>query len=172
MSFNYKKTAVSELQIGNRNVEVGVRVLKKWRTFYDLKEKWIRGLEMLLMDEKSTIIQASVPKQLLTRFDQSIIEGKMYNISRFVVTPNSNPDHKATTANIKIDIGYSTIVTEALNLHIPKYGFKFTPIEDIVNEHVNENTYIDVIAELAQCNPTKQSQKGNFWTTIDIEDLQ
>ncbi|KAL9235735.1 hypothetical protein vseg_010474 [Gypsophila vaccaria] len=140
MSFNNKPVMISDLKIGMRNVELGVRLIRKWPIYKDFKEERLKGLEMLLIDEKSTIIQASVPLQLFKRLDQAMSEGKMYNIARFYVTPNLDPHDKATTATYKIDLGYSTHVTEALNLPIPMYGFKFTPLEDIINEHVDEST--------------------------------
>ncbi|KAK9733233.1 hypothetical protein RND81_04G053600 [Saponaria officinalis] len=164
MTFNNKSVMIADLQKGMRNVELGVRVIRKWKTYNDIRENWQKGLELLLMDENSTIIQASIPKTLSKRFDQAIVEGKMYNFSKFIVEPNICDDDKATTADLKLDIGYSTNVIEALNLPIPMYGFRFTPFEDIINQHVDESTYIGKIGT--------HSVKNYTWTKIELEDTK
>ncbi|KAK9756832.1 hypothetical protein RND81_01G123800 [Saponaria officinalis] len=160
MSYNCKKMVIDELKDGMRNVEIEVRVIRKWKTFnsFDNKDSSLKGLELLFMDEK-------VPKNLVKRMDQNTIEGKMYHLSKFTVEPNTFND-KATSAKLRLDIGYTTNAVEALNLPIPMYGFKFTPIGDIINEHVDGSTYLGEV----QISTVNQATK--FHMNLDVPEVK
>ncbi|KAL9227896.1 hypothetical protein vseg_003534 [Gypsophila vaccaria] len=93
------------------------------------------GIEMILLDEEKQQIQASVYKNLLTKFDAAIEEGKVYKFSRFKTGPNYGTE-KETTQSCRLFMEFTTRVENNKELPIPIYDFKFQNFDDIIHENI------------------------------------
>ncbi|CAH9070694.1 unnamed protein product [Cuscuta epithymum] len=64
-----------------------VRVTRKWNALFGEKNRAIKSIEMIFMDEKGTTIQATIPIRLSHRFD-TIEEGSIYVVNHLEVKEN------------------------------------------------------------------------------------
>lgn len=86
-------------------------------------------------------IQATVRAGLITKFENLLQEGKLYNIANFAI--NQNRDTYRTCAHeFKIIIHKETSIKEIETASILQYDFQFTTFHDILNKVVPEYTLI------------------------------
>ncbi|XP_074304946.1 uncharacterized protein LOC141639800 [Silene latifolia] len=76
---------IAEIQEGDFNVFMKVRVIRKWK-----KQEWnnhgkgiFHKVEFLMVDEENNVVQGSITKSLIKKYDGRIQEGKTYKIGRF-----------------------------------------------------------------------------------------
>ncbi|GAU31835.1 hypothetical protein TSUD_58360 [Trifolium subterraneum] len=74
----------------NTNGRFEVRVVRKWGVI-DHSRPGVFGLvEMVLMDKHLHKIQATIPNDVLSVFDEQVQEGRVYVMSDFTVVPSDN----------------------------------------------------------------------------------
>ncbi|WOH01404.1 hypothetical protein DCAR_0520786 [Daucus carota subsp. sativus] len=74
MAFSY----LSELDDHTEDWMIKVRVCRKWESV-NMKDGNLISLDMILIDEKENLMHASVRKHLVSRFEDRVLEGRVYN---------------------------------------------------------------------------------------------
>ncbi|KAG2248612.1 hypothetical protein Bca52824_088240 [Brassica carinata] len=83
-----------------------VRLLRFWEAKKSTKGT-ADGVEMLLVDEHSTLIQGSVPETIQLTFRGRLTEGSVYTLSGFNVT-RSNPKFRLSDGPVSIRFNEGT----------------------------------------------------------------
>ncbi|CAH8362961.1 unnamed protein product [Eruca vesicaria subsp. sativa] len=73
----------------------------------------LMSLDMLLIDENSTLMQASIAAAREVRFRQSLTEGSVYSLAGFDVT-RSNPKYRLSDAATDVNVCVSMFDSQAL----------------------------------------------------------
>ncbi|CAH8346934.1 unnamed protein product [Eruca vesicaria subsp. sativa] len=113
------------------------------------KKKQLMSVEMLLIDEDSTLVQGSVPASLQQTFWSRLSEGSVYRLSGFDVTRRS-PKYRLTDGPIAIRFNANTGFQKLLNTLriIPTEYFRFQPFAQIRNLANSGKQLPDVMGEL------------------------
>ncbi|XP_025700369.1 uncharacterized protein [Arachis hypogaea] len=135
-----------------------VRVLRTWivPSFgnYDVAN----SMEIVLVDGDSNKIQATVKKQLINRFKESIIEGQTYRMSYFSVVPNQG-NYRAAEHEFKLVFLNRTTVIPVPDDDIPKTCFSFCPFDELLNMTEDYVYLVDVIGLLTSVGEEKEYVK-------------
>ncbi|KAL6557569.1 hypothetical protein OROMI_017919 [Orobanche minor] len=120
---------ISEITPAKETWKLHVRVERLWTTYspYNPTEK--RSMELILLDAKGDKIQASIPKYLISKFEKLIKEGGFYRFTNFEIEQN-NEEFIATRHPYRLKFHKFTSPRHAVDLPIPKYGFKFIPFAE------------------------------------------
>ncbi|RYR77816.1 hypothetical protein Ahy_A01g002460 [Arachis hypogaea] len=95
----------------------------------------------------SNKIQATVKKQLINRFKDSIIEGQTYQMSYFSVVPNQG-NYRAVEHEFKLVFLNRTTVIPVLDDAIPKTCFSFYPFDELLKMTEDYVYLVDIIGFL------------------------
>ncbi|XP_074267148.1 replication protein A 70 kDa DNA-binding subunit A-like [Silene latifolia] len=144
---------IAEIQEGDFNVYMKVRVIRKWKKQeWNNHGKWIfHKVEFLMVDEENNVVQGLITKSLIKKYHGRIQEGKTYKIGRFQTVRNHG-FHLATTHKYRIRFGTRTTIDEIECGSIPKHGFKFISFEDIISNKLEGRQLIDVIGGVEDYN--------------------
>ncbi|XVF55778.1 hypothetical protein PTKIN_Ptkin06aG0064600 [Pterospermum kingtungense] len=136
---------LSELAIGKLIGDIRVRILLKWFGI-NFKKNQMITFDLLLMDEKGTVLQASMTKTHSDSFDSNIKEGSIYVISNFKVT-RPKPSFNVISAPYMITISRETLFVqiELNDLIIPAYHFEFAEFDTLQSRAKNNYILTDVI---------------------------
>ncbi|KAG2288415.1 hypothetical protein Bca52824_048019 [Brassica carinata] len=113
------------------------------------------GVDMLLLDDQSSLIQASVPVHRLNTFRELLREGAMYELSGFDVS-RSNNHFKLFDSVVAIWLNEFTKMVEvpAVANHIPTEMFRFRSVEQLMSL-ANTNVELpDIIGEVSDIRTT------------------
>ncbi|KAL0752773.1 hypothetical protein Bca101_090440 [Brassica carinata] len=113
------------------------------------------GLDMLLLDDQSSLIQASVSVHRLNTFRELLREGAMYELSGFDVT-RSNSHFKLCDSVVSIRLNEFTKLVEvaAVANPIPTEMFRFRTLEELM-ALANTNVHLpDIIGEVSDIRTT------------------
>ncbi|XP_057432011.1 replication factor A protein 1-like [Lotus japonicus] len=126
-------------------------------------------MDMILMDDKGCKIHATVRKTLIYRFQSSLTEGKVYQISYFGVG-ESGRDFRPTDHPFKINFDIQTSVRLLPNKAINITPYSFVPLADIMYKDLDTSFLIDVIGILTGASGEQDFQKdGTKQKRITIE---
>nr|XP_043611795.1 uncharacterized protein LOC122583458 [Erigeron canadensis] len=110
---------------------------------------------MLLMDEQSNKIQATIKRNLVSMFDMLLEEGSVKTISNFGVTNNSGRFlliHHPCKINF---YRHTSVKACAVTDFVPDTQiFSFMSFNDILSRNLDSIYAFDVIGELIQCDDT------------------
>ncbi|CAH2065492.1 unnamed protein product [Thlaspi arvense] len=122
---------------------VHVKIIKLWKQFLN----GVPTLEMVFIDEKNETMHATVRKELIKKFENSIEEGECKIIGNFTVTHNGGR-FRTTSHPYKIQFAGTTSVrpSEELPPHI--IGLKSVNFSDIHDGKLNPDFLIDVIDQI------------------------
>ncbi|CAH1453013.1 unnamed protein product [Lactuca virosa] len=138
-------TFIADLDVTRDDLIIKVRVINHWKqmSFYNKNEIW--SIELILVDEQGSKIQASVPKKFLYRFKNVLKDGKSYYIT--------SPSFAALKANTfrlipqdqKLTFVQETVVKECTQFSGPKFGFSFVDFQSVLSMVHPQNLSLDVI---------------------------
>ncbi|KAL6578355.1 hypothetical protein OROMI_010683 [Orobanche minor] len=163
---------ISEITPAKETWKLHVRVERLWTTYspYNPTEK--RSMELILLDAKGDKIQASIPKYLISKFEKLIKEGGFYRFTNFEIEQN-NEDFIATRHPYRLKFHKFTSPRPAVDLPIPKYGFKFIPFAEFEADKCYAKLLVDVIAEVLSVGDIVELNKNGQQTkrvTIHLQD--
>ncbi|CAI8586935.1 unnamed protein product [Vicia faba] len=102
---------VTEITPAKESWDVVVQVIRLWFVSNMNSKQKYYVMEMVLMGEKGDNIQASVKKNLLSRFDNKICEGIVYNFKYFGVAANTGA-YRTIKHQFKLNLQNPNVVTE------------------------------------------------------------
>ncbi|CAN7141876.1 unnamed protein product [Brassica rapa subsp. narinosa] len=147
--------SLSELRPGRCARIVVTRLLRFWEARNAKKGGELMGLDMLLLDDQSSLIQASVSVHRLNTFRELLREGAMYELSGFDVT-RSNSHFKLCDSVVSIRLNEFTKMVEvaAVANPIPTEMFRFRTLEELM-ALANTNVHLpDIIGEVSDIRTT------------------
>ncbi|ESQ50127.1 hypothetical protein EUTSA_v10002234mg [Eutrema salsugineum] len=123
-----------DLKAGRGVQPIVARLLRFWEARNVKKGGELMGVDMLLLDEKATLIQGSISVHRLNTFKHLMHEGGIYAISGFDVT-RSNPQFKLSDSNISIRFTEQTTFVEIFdpNSPIPTDMFRFRSHDELLS---------------------------------------
>ncbi|KAL8267139.1 hypothetical protein R6Q59_004483 [Mikania micrantha] len=168
-------TLLQELDVLNDNYTLKVCITRIWKQplFSDPTQTY--SMEMILVDEMGTKVQATVQNKWVPKFSNMLKEFECIFIQKPTLAQNRSKLKYAHYPS-KVSFTYNTKLSKCTNFGGPKYGFDFATFESIQSQILPENITIDVIGYVVKCyNLEKctnvqtglESQRMN----IQIEDL-
>ncbi|XP_074300481.1 uncharacterized protein LOC141631752 [Silene latifolia] len=168
---------ISQLKYGVRFTQMNVRVVHKWsRPEFSNKnkkddKKKLDAIELLFVDSRNDVIQATIRKQLISHFGSQLCVGGVYIIRNLTVDNNTGLD-KATPHPYRLKFEYSTKVHSTNDPAIPISLYRFASFNDILEGKIPNTHYIDVIGKLYEIGPITETPNKFACRTIKLEDIQ
>ncbi|XP_052627023.1 uncharacterized protein LOC128133570 [Lactuca sativa] len=116
-----KITFIKDIDPVNSDFTIKVKVLKLWTLNSKFNENEKYSIEMILLDEQGSLIQANVFQNLFYKFEKSLREGSVYEFTTLSVAKH-NPHPKSIIFSHlpnKITFIRETELKESLNF--PNY---------------------------------------------------
>ncbi|KAG2255575.1 hypothetical protein Bca52824_074869 [Brassica carinata] len=121
-------TLLNDLRADRCSNTVKVRLLRLWEARNINKGGELMSVDMLLIDENSTVVHGSVSALLQLRFRPRMTEGSVYTLSGFDVT-RSSPKYRLSDAPVAIRFNDGTLFEKLAMIAqtIPTEHFRFRP---------------------------------------------
>ncbi|RYR02960.1 hypothetical protein Ahy_B06g081791 [Arachis hypogaea] len=161
--------SISKIYLLKEAWRLKVRVLRTWIVPSFGNHNVANSIEIVLVDEDSNKIQATVKKQLINRFKENIIEGQTYQMSYFSIFPNQG-NYRAAEHEFKLVFLNRTTVIPVPNDAIPKTCFKFCPFDELLKMTEDCVYLVDIIGLLTFAGEEKEYVKdGKVMKMIVLE---
>ncbi|KAJ9565984.1 hypothetical protein OSB04_001950 [Centaurea solstitialis] len=116
---------LKDLRVDNDSLAIKVRVCRLWESQNSKKNGEVITLDIVIIDDKQSLMTATIRKNLIDRFNNLLKESVVYIIQNFKVVPNSS-DFRVTDSAFKI---LFTLITKLKKIDdhpsIPMHGFRF-----------------------------------------------
>ncbi|CAN6834816.1 unnamed protein product [Brassica oleracea] len=163
----------SDLKSGNCSFVVEARLLRYWEARNVKRGGELMWIDMLLMDVNSTIMQATINANRVSKFRERLAAGSMYSVSCFDVARCAQNFHLADSP-LMIRFNDSTDFDVLVNpvSPLPEEGFRFCNQTELVGL-ANTNSHLpDVIGEITAvkstvCEPPED--KNRVMVTVRLE---
>ncbi|KAJ9561675.1 hypothetical protein OSB04_006835 [Centaurea solstitialis] len=136
---------LKDLRVDNDSLAIKVIVCRLWESLNSKKNGEVISLDMVIIDDKQSLMTATIRKNLIDRFNNLLKKGVVYIIQNFKVVPNSS-DFRVNDSAFKILL---TLITKLKKVDdhpsIPMHGFRFVG-QKIIDDRVNDNTLLTDIA--------------------------
>ncbi|CAN8242671.1 unnamed protein product [Cochlearia groenlandica] len=113
-----------DLQLGRSSQEIVCRLIRLWTTKNIKKDGEFMGLVMLLLDEKSSVIQAFIPASIANTDSTPLREGAIVHIRNFEVANRTNM-YKTTENPLTIRFLPTTTILEVPDIQLTIEREKF-----------------------------------------------
>ncbi|KAJ0696335.1 putative nucleic acid-binding, replication factor A [Helianthus annuus] len=168
-------TYLKDLDLARRDYTVKVRVLRLWKQpMYNNPEQFY-SIEMIVVDEEGTTMQANVLRRWFPKFEHLLNESDCYFIVKPTIGLNESK-YKYVANKNKLGIYCDTDVYPCKDFNGPIYGFSFTSFKDIIDKTVPENKSIDVIGFVVDVKDLKKFKTARGKDTkklnVIIQDLE
>ncbi|KAG5594678.1 hypothetical protein H5410_035910 [Solanum commersonii] len=161
---------LSDLDTTRDDWLVKVRVCRIWEFKNYKRSKEMISLDMIIIDEKGTLVHAVIWKNQVNRFRANLAEGSVIIIRNFMVA-ESMGEYRPVQSDVKITFLRIAAIQKIKDdtVNIPKNGFQFIR-PNIVCSRVNNNTYLsDVVGCL--CGIGDLESVGSKWKKRDLHIL-
>ncbi|KAI3800682.1 hypothetical protein L1987_28776 [Smallanthus sonchifolius] len=166
---------LKDVDLSRRDYSIKVRVLRLWKQPMYNNHAETYSIEMIVVDEEGTTMQANVLKRWFPLFEQLLKETGCY----FIVKPTTgrnNSRNKYVANDNKIGIYSDSKVYLCSDFSGPTYGFSFTTFDPIVAQYIPEDTPLDVIGFVADVGEVKNIKtskgKDTYKVNVLIQDLK
>nr|KAJ0218781.1 hypothetical protein LSAT_V11C300113930 [Lactuca sativa] len=165
-------TFIDDVDALRDDLTLKVRVINLWKHMSSYNKDNVWAIELILLDEKGSKIQATVYKKCLYRFINLLKDGSAFYITNPSVASQKPGIFKLTPQDQKLTFVQDTVVTECAEFSGTKFGFSFVEYESILSFLHPEDTSVDVIglvvvvSEMMIDNPDKSKHR----LTIHIQD--
>ncbi|CAN6823842.1 unnamed protein product [Brassica oleracea] len=148
-------TLLQNLRAGRCSNIAEVRLLRFWEAKNINKGGELISVDMLLIDENSTVVHGSIPASRQLRFKNRLSEGSVYTLSGFDVT-RSSPKYRLSDAPVSVRFNAETDFEKlpATDRIIPTEHFRFRQYDQIIELANTGNQLPDVIGELCAIRST------------------
>ncbi|XP_019071500.1 replication protein A 70 kDa DNA-binding subunit D-like [Solanum lycopersicum] len=130
---------LSDLEATRDDWLIRVRVCRQWDFINFKRSPEMISLDMILIDEKGTLMHAIIWKNQLNKFGDKLSEGFAVIIRIFKVSSLTG-DYKPVQSNFKITFLQKTAIQKLQDdiVYIPKNGFQFIQPE-VIRSRINNN---------------------------------
>ncbi|XP_076935569.1 replication protein A 70 kDa DNA-binding subunit B-like [Bidens hawaiensis] len=164
-----------ELDATKTNYTIKVRVVRLWRKPNNKNPNEIWSIEMIIMDEEGTKMQASVFKTYFPKFEEHLRENECYFIFRPTLADN-DAKIKHVDNGQKISFRWQTDLKKCTTFKGSEYGFEFTNFGSILKDPLPQYTRLDIIGYVYKCYEVEKKPvrggKEAIKMEIKLEDLE
>ncbi|XP_033134205.1 uncharacterized protein LOC103839160 [Brassica rapa] len=146
-------TLLADLRARRCSNTAEVRLLRFWEARNINKGGELMSVDMLLLDENSTLVHGSVSALRQLRFRQRLTEGSVYNLSGFDVAWNS-PKFRLSDGPVSICFNEETAFEKTSVRNIPTEHFRFRSYDQILELANTGKQLPDVMGELCAIRST------------------
>ncbi|KAL2934661.1 Replication factor A protein 1, partial [Bienertia sinuspersici] len=127
------------------NWKIKVRIIRLWEVPNYNNPNVVDSIELALVDEKRSRIQASIRKTIMQRshncFSNTVKEGSCRIIAKFGLISNIGK-HRATNHSYKLNFFFKTVVKECEDVQIPLHGLNYTSFAQILKNEINDSVLV------------------------------
>ncbi|XP_022008997.2 uncharacterized protein LOC110908366 [Helianthus annuus] len=171
-------TLLNDIDALSTNYTIKVKIVSLWRKKMRANERETYRIDMILMDEMGTKIQASCLHKLFSKFERHLIVDECLIIKRPSLAANTT-FFKIVPNNQKLSFYYHTFVEKCKKWEGPQYVFNFVDFNDVLSQKIKEGTTVDFIGYVCVCYNIEDTNKkdGSKGKRVnlklqDIEDVQ
>ncbi|KAJ1430742.1 Nucleic acid-binding, OB-fold [Sesbania bispinosa] len=113
------------------------------------------AIDMVLMDVEGGKIQASIPKPMMKKFKNTIMEGQVYTMMNFGVIRSAG-NYRASKHEYKLLFSGKTRVFLAQSELIPLNGLSLVNTDDVAKTNVDSNYLINLVGLLTAVSGEKE----------------
>ncbi|CAI9297546.1 unnamed protein product [Lactuca saligna] len=165
-------TFIADVDVLRDDLTLKVRVINLWKhmSFYNKDEIW--SIELILLDEQGSKIQATVWKKFLYRFKNILKDGSTFYITSPSFASQKSGCFKITPQDQKLTFVQNTVLKECAEFSGSTFGFSFVDYQTVMSLLHPEDIYVDVIGfvvaitEMMRDDPEKSKHR----LTIHIQD--
>ncbi|KAK9689594.1 hypothetical protein RND81_09G070000 [Saponaria officinalis] len=123
--------SIAKLTTSKARYQIIARATRIWEVPAKDEEKPY-SLDMVLLDQEGSHIQATIPRRLINTFVETLKEGVIYKIQHFEVVAATRSYRPVTSTNNIIKwTSFTSIVEDDQHMPIPKHKFEFHPIQNL-----------------------------------------
>ncbi|XP_022013686.2 uncharacterized protein LOC110913143 [Helianthus annuus] len=171
-------TLLNDIDALTTNYTIKVKIVSLWRKKMRDNERETYRIDMILMDEKGSKIQASCLHKLFSKFERHFNVDECLIIKRPSLAANT-ASFKIVPNNQKLSFYYHTFVEKCNIWEGPQYVFNFVEFNDVLFKKVKEGTTVDFISYVGVCYNIEETNKkdGSKGKRLnlklqDLEDVQ
>ncbi|XP_057425978.1 replication protein A 70 kDa DNA-binding subunit B-like [Lotus japonicus] len=169
MAGNYVR--VCDLDASKEDWCILARVVRLWNVISTERGSPVSAIEMILVDEAGTQIQAAVRKKYVKKFDRILREGPVYSLRNFTVADNVG-DHRTTSHQFKIIIQGETVAVIKPDNLVPVFPLTFASFEDIVGGRLDTAYLVDVMGLITGLGTERQYVTNGTRTKMNVIELE
>ncbi|XP_021971538.2 uncharacterized protein LOC110866705 [Helianthus annuus] len=171
-------TLLNDIDVLTTNYTIKVKIVSLWRKKMRDNERETYRIDMILMDEKGSKIQASCMHKLFSKFERHLNVDECLIIKWPSLAANT-ASFKIVPNNQKLTFYYHTFVEKCNVWDGPQYVFNFVEFNDVLSMKIKEGTTVDFIGYVGVCyniedTNKKDGSKGKRLNLKlqDLEDVQ
>ncbi|KAJ0431310.1 putative nucleic acid-binding, replication factor A [Helianthus annuus] len=168
-------TSLNELDVTKTDVTIKVRILKLWKLLSFKVKNAIHAVELILMDEEGTKIQASVGGNYLVKYGRFLVEKSCVMVTKFDVGDNVSP-YRPTNHKHKLFFNFSTDIRSIDDFGGSIDGFSFTSFDVLRNRRIPQDSPVDIIGYVDGWFPmvdhTSSNGRVNKKMSLQLRDLE
>ncbi|XP_035834260.1 replication protein A 70 kDa DNA-binding subunit E-like [Helianthus annuus] len=153
-------TFLNDIDALSTNYTIKVKIISLWRKKMKGNERETYRIDMVLMDEMGTKIQASCLHRLFSKFERHLNVDECLIIKRPPLAANT-ASFKIVPNNQKLSFYYHTFVEKCSNWDGPQFVFDFVDFKDVLSQRYKEGTTIDFIGYVVVCYKIEDTNKKN-----------
>ncbi|PWA48630.1 replication protein A 70 kDa DNA-binding subunit B [Artemisia annua] len=164
---------INDLSAVKDNITLRVRVLRSW-TQVIYNKPHVKNLEMILLDENNTKMQATCRMANVNQFKHKLVEGAAVKLERYSLG-KIQPKYRMVNNALHLSFLSNTLCEPCTDFTGSMYGFDFRGYKSITDLQMEEDGQFDVIGHVTACqdldNFDKNGNKGKKkpLTLIDAE---
>ncbi|XP_022040807.1 uncharacterized protein LOC110943363 [Helianthus annuus] len=164
-------TFLNDINALSTNFNIKVKIISLWRKKMKGNERETYRIDMILMDEMGTKIQASCLHRLFSKFERHLNVDECLIIKRPSLAANT-ASFKIVPNNQKLSFYYQTFVEKCSKWDGPQFVFDFVDFKDVVSQRYKENFigYVVVCYKIEDTNK-KDGTKGKR-LNLKLQDLE
>uniref|UniRef100_A0A251UCY7 Putative nucleic acid-binding, OB-fold protein n=1 Tax=Helianthus annuus TaxID=4232 RepID=A0A251UCY7_HELAN len=136
-------TLLNDIDALSTNYTIKVKIVSLWRKKMRGNERETYRIDMILMDEMGTKIQAFCLHKLFPKFERHLNVDECLIIKRPSLAPNT-ASFKIIPNNQKLSFYYHTFVEKCSKWEGPQYIFNFVDFDDVVSQRIKEGTPVGI----------------------------
>ncbi|KAM0051182.1 putative nucleic acid-binding protein [Helianthus debilis subsp. tardiflorus] len=140
-------TLLNDIDALSTNYTIKVKIVSLWRKKMRGNERETYRIDMILMDEMGTKIQAFCLHKLFPKFERHLNVDECLIIKRPSLAANT-ASFKIVPNNQKLSFYYHTFVEKCSKWEGPQYIFNFVDFDDVVSQRIKEGTTISLVTLL------------------------
>ncbi|WJX33709.1 hypothetical protein P8452_21891 [Trifolium repens] len=144
MSTFSKVSPLLDLHTRSLDWTIKVRVLRMWYIKSIIDPEKITEIHLILLDQESKKIEATVPAECVDRFSKILFESGVYMIVYFRVEENVS-SCMSTFNQFKLLLNQSTIMFQSQSLAIPRHSLTLFTSQRIANYRNGASYLIDFV---------------------------
>ncbi|PWA69999.1 cinnamoyl-CoA reductase 1 [Artemisia annua] len=149
---------INDLSAVKDNIKLRVRIVRSWMQDVYGKQG-IKNMELVLMDEQSAKMQATVRMALVNGFKHKLEEGSAVTLSRYSLG-DIQPKYRMVNKPLRLSFLSNTIIEPCPDFTGSIYVFDFRAFKTITDLQQEEDGQFDVIGHVVACDDLDNYDKN------------